>query len=127
MKSLYTPAYQALLAWLRRRRTAEGLTLRDVGARLGLPHSWVGKVETGERRLDVTEYVRLCRAIGAEPGEGLTAIEAALGPYEPASPSVLRAAENPTTSYETQGGNPNAQRSTSTTQRPRKDDLGLGR
>jgi transcriptional regulator with XRE-family HTH domain len=99
MKSLYTPAYQALLAWLRSQREAQGLTLRAVGARMGLPHSWVGKVETGERRLDVTEYVRLCHALGAEPGRGLAVVEAALRTYQPAEPVTLLAAEHPTAAY----------------------------
>ena len=100
MKSIYSPAYRALLVWLRSSRLAQGLTLREVGARLGRPHTWVGKIETGERRLDVAEYVRLCRAIGAEPGRGVAVVEAALGPpYEPPASSGLKAAESPPVAY----------------------------
>ena len=63
-------ATRLLLKWLRERREAEGLTMRDVGEKLHLPHSWVGKIETGERRLDVAEFVRLCRALQVDPHAG---------------------------------------------------------
>lgn len=67
--------------------------MREVGPLLELPHSWVGKVETGERRLDVIEYVHLCRVIGADPNEGLSEVQRALGPYKPAGASGLKAAD----------------------------------
>jgi transcriptional regulator with XRE-family HTH domain len=79
-KSIHTPEYRLLLKWLRERREAEGLSMRDVGAKLHLPHSWVGKIETGERRLDVAEFVRLCRALQADPHAGLDVV-ARTAPY----------------------------------------------
>ena len=75
MKSIYTPAYRALLDWLRESRKARHLSMRDVGQRMGMPHSWIGKVETGERRLDVTEYVRLCQALGVKSTHGIAIVE----------------------------------------------------
>ncbi len=95
MKSIYSPAYRALLVWLRSQRTANSLTLREVGARVGQPHTWVGKVETGERRIDVAEYVRLCQAIGAEPGRGIAVVKAAIESYNPAAPADMKAADAP--------------------------------
>lgn len=80
MKTIYSPAYQLLLAWLRDCRLEKGLTMRQLGVRLGMPHSWVGKVEIGERRLDVEEYVRLCHALEIEPGQGTSIVGAALFP-----------------------------------------------
>lgn len=52
--------------------------MRDLGQRMGMPHSWVGKAETGERRLDVAEYVRLCQALGVKSSHGIALVEAAL-------------------------------------------------
>jgi transcriptional regulator with XRE-family HTH domain len=78
MKSIYSPAYRALLAWLRTSRKGKGLTMRDVGVRMGVPHTWVGKVETGERRLDVAEYVQLCRALGVACAPGIALVEKVL-------------------------------------------------
>ena len=66
MKTIHSVEYQSLLGWLRAQRQSRILTMRDVAAKLGVPHSWVGKVETGERRLDVCEYVALCQAIGCD-------------------------------------------------------------
>jgi len=76
MKSLHAPAYRALLAWLRQSRQSQGLTMRDVAAKLGVPHSWIGKVETGERRLDVAEFERLCRVLDADPHAGIDVVRA---------------------------------------------------
>ena len=71
------------------------MTMREVGRRLGVHHSWIGKVEIGERRLDVAEYVRVCRVLGADPRQGVTVIEAVLGPYDVTRSPELKAAESP--------------------------------
>lgn len=76
MKSIYSPAYRSLLGWLRASRIERQLSMREVGKRMGLPHTWVGKVETGERRLDVEEFVGLCEALGVIPEQGIAVIRA---------------------------------------------------
>jgi transcriptional regulator with XRE-family HTH domain len=48
-------------------RTQAGLTQRELARRLGRSHSFVGKVESGERRLDVLEFVELAGALGVDP------------------------------------------------------------
>jgi len=48
--------------------------MRTVAARLKVPHSWVAKVEQGERRLDIIEFTRLCLALGLDPHEGVDLI-----------------------------------------------------
>lgn len=78
MKSIYSPPYRSLLGWLRASRVAKGLSMREVGKGMGMPHSWVGKVETGERRLDVEEFVRLCRVLEIEAEQGVAILRAAL-------------------------------------------------
>lgn len=94
-KSIHSPEYRLLLKWLRERREAQGLTMRAVGAKLHLPHSWVGKIETGERRLDVAEFVRLCRVLHADPHAGIDIVARSV-PYpkeEPHSAPMAYAAE----------------------------------
>lgn len=58
-------------AWLRHklaeRRQALGLSQRALAEKLGVVHSFVGKVETGDRRLDVYEFIIYCRAIELNP------------------------------------------------------------
>ena len=71
MKTIHTAGYRALLAWLREQRLARGLSMRELARRLGIAHSWVGKIETGEHRLDVCEYIHLCQALECDYRDGI--------------------------------------------------------
>lgn len=51
-----------------RAREAAGLKQAQVAARLGLPASYLSKIENGTRRLDVIELIRICEAIGVDAG-----------------------------------------------------------
>jgi len=73
-KTIYAAEYRALLEWLRDQRKQRGLTMRDLAKRLNVHHSWVGRVEQGERRLDVMEFARLCDGIGCDAAEGMLLI-----------------------------------------------------
>lgn len=73
-KTIYSDDYTRLRQWLRDQREAKGLTMREIGERLDVIHSWVGKVEQGERRLDLIEYIRYCAALEIDPREGLEMI-----------------------------------------------------
>lgn len=64
-KSIHTPEYAALRAQLYKIRTDAGLSQRDLAARLKVPHSWVAKVENGERRIDLVEFCWFVEACGA--------------------------------------------------------------
>lgn len=66
-KSVHTPEYKQLLAALRTARVEAGLSQRELGARLKVPHTWVSKVESGERRIDVVEFNWFCEACGKAP------------------------------------------------------------
>ena len=82
MKTIHTAGYRALLAWLRQQRLARGLSMRELAGRLGIAHSWIGKIETGERRLDVCEYIRLCRALECDYRDGIRRLLDAGGAYD---------------------------------------------
>lgn len=66
-KSVYTAEYGALRAELRASRAKAGLTQRQLAERLKVPHSWVAKVENGERRIDLVECGWFFAACGADP------------------------------------------------------------
>jgi transcriptional regulator with XRE-family HTH domain len=54
-------------------RKRAGLTQQALAARLSRPQSFIAKYETGERRIDVVEFIAICRATGRfrrHPGEG---------------------------------------------------------
>ena len=70
-KTISTKKYQEFLKWLKSQREEQGLTMRDLAALLDEPHQFVHKIETGERRLDVYEYVQYCQALDIEPLVGL--------------------------------------------------------
>jgi transcriptional regulator with XRE-family HTH domain len=52
---------------LRQARLRAGLRQSDVSEALGRPQSFVAKIETGERRIDLIETLQICRAVGLDP------------------------------------------------------------
>ena len=66
-KSTHTAEYGALRAELRTARTDAGLSQRQLAKRLMVPHSWVEKVENGERRIDLVECGWFLAACGVDP------------------------------------------------------------
>ncbi|MBK5119249.1 helix-turn-helix transcriptional regulator [Burkholderia sp. R-69980] len=71
MKSTNTPQYRALLDRLIAARKAGGLSQAELASRLGRPQSFVAKIEIGERRLDVIEFLELARILGVTPASVL--------------------------------------------------------
>ena len=54
---------------LARARERAGLKQSDVVGKLGLPASYLSKVENGTRRLDVIELIHSAEAMEMDPGE----------------------------------------------------------
>ena len=52
---------------MKRRRVVANLTQKTLSARLNRPQSFVAKYESGERRLDVMEFIEVADAIGFDP------------------------------------------------------------
>lgn len=80
MKSIRTQPYVRLLELLVERRNAAGLTQSQVADRLGRPQSFVSKFERGERRLDVIEFLEVCRQLETDPYQLLRDLEGAGNP-----------------------------------------------
>ena len=70
-KAIYSKDYRILAEWLKSAREARGWSMRDLGERIGEPHSFVQKTESMERRLDLFEYVQYCSVLGLNPEEGI--------------------------------------------------------
>jgi transcriptional regulator with XRE-family HTH domain len=66
-KSTHTNEYAALRAELVAARKIADLSQRDLALRLNVPHSWVAKVESGERRIDLVEFCWFLSACGLDP------------------------------------------------------------
>ena len=70
-KTIYSEQYRSLLSWLKECRKSNKLSMRAVARKMKVPHTWVGKVEQAERRLDIAEFVKLCEAMNVNPHDGL--------------------------------------------------------
>jgi len=58
-----------LIALLVKERAKRKILQKDLAAVLGKPQSFIAKVEGGERRLDVAEFLDYAAALGADPVE----------------------------------------------------------
>lgn len=74
-KTITTRRYQKLISYLTEKRLEQGLSLRELAAKLGVTHSWVQRIETLERRLDVFEYMVYCEALEINAQETLRYLE----------------------------------------------------
>lgn len=66
-KTIHTRQSQCVRETIVALRTKAGLTQRQLAAKLQRERSLIGRLELGERRLDVVEFFRLCLACGADP------------------------------------------------------------
>jgi HTH-type transcriptional regulator/antitoxin HipB len=60
---------------IKERRESAGLTQVTVATALGRYQSYVANIETGQRRIDVIEFLDLAQAIGVDPVEILREIQ----------------------------------------------------
>lgn len=74
-------------------RERQGLTQAELASRLGKPQSFVSKYESGERRLDVVEFVSVCDALGMEAAALFDSILGATNEYKPSHPGGKSASE----------------------------------
>lgn len=63
MASVYSDEYQRVIAALKQARKAQGITQMQLAEKLRRPQSFIAKIESGERRLDVVEFVHLARLV----------------------------------------------------------------
>lgn len=57
------------------KRNELGLSQKGLAEKMGVIASFIGKVETGDRRLDVVEFIRYCHGLDISPKELLGLIE----------------------------------------------------
>jgi transcriptional regulator with XRE-family HTH domain len=74
-KAQHHAHYTAVPALLKRLREEAGLTQRQLGQRLRRPQSWVYNCETANRRVDVAEFVRWCRACDVQPAHAVRQLD----------------------------------------------------
>ncbi len=66
-KAQHNRNYRLLPLFLREMREKAGLTQRQIGQRLKKPQSYVHNCETGNRRVDITEFIAWAEACEIDP------------------------------------------------------------
>jgi transcriptional regulator with XRE-family HTH domain len=67
LKSIHSAPQVKLQNLIRDLRIGASMTQYELAAQLDKPQSYVAKIEGGERRVDVIEFVAICVALGVEP------------------------------------------------------------
>lgn len=67
MKHLRSIRHDKLREELTAARKGKGIAQHALSAMLGHSPSFISKIEAGERRLDVLEFLALCEALGVDP------------------------------------------------------------
>lgn len=67
MASIYSNEYQMVIKSLREARIAKGITQENLAQALERPQSFIAKVENGERRLDIVEFIHIARLLSLDP------------------------------------------------------------
>ena len=63
--------YELLRSELRKARLEKGFLQSDLAKVLKRPQSYISKIESGERGLDVIEYLSICQALELDPAKWL--------------------------------------------------------
>jgi transcriptional regulator with XRE-family HTH domain len=69
-----TTAHQKLVEILTKARRRAKLQQLALAKLLDTSQTWVARIENGERRIDVIEFVRIARVLGLDPVRVLTKI-----------------------------------------------------
>lgn len=73
-KSLGSARHKALIDLLIQKREAGGMTQADLAARLGEYQSFVARLESGQRRIDVVEFLDLAEVLGLDPSKAISTL-----------------------------------------------------
>lgn len=65
-KSLHRKEYKILLQVLYQLRSSSGLRQEDLAQKLKVPQSFISKIESAERRIDLLELKDICEALGSD-------------------------------------------------------------
>jgi transcriptional regulator with XRE-family HTH domain len=68
-QSIHAKPYIAVRDFLKIKKKEEGLSNRKFAKRLNVIYSLISKIETGDRRLDVVEACKYCKALNVDPHE----------------------------------------------------------
>lgn len=82
--SMFTAAHRELVSAVVVLRKRAGMTQRQLAEAVGREQSFVGRIETGQRRVDLVEFVTICRACGADPEQEVVKLTRKIAGWLPA-------------------------------------------
>lgn len=74
VKTLGSARHKALIAYLIEARERAGLTQTELAEKLGEYQSFVARLESGQRRVDVVELLELAEILKFDPESAINAI-----------------------------------------------------
>ena len=75
-KTLNSRRHKSLVDLLVKRRKVIGMTQAELAARLGQYQSFVARLESGQRRIDVVEFLELSEILGFDAVQAIKTIKA---------------------------------------------------
>uniref|UniRef100_A4WQQ2 Putative transcriptional regulator, XRE family n=1 Tax=Cereibacter sphaeroides (strain ATCC 17025 / ATH 2.4.3) TaxID=349102 RepID=A4WQQ2_CERS5 len=73
-RTIHTDGQAALCEAITSTRRSRGMTQAQLAQKLGCQQSLIARIESGQRRIDVLEFIAIFRALGVEPHEALQGI-----------------------------------------------------
>lgn len=68
-KSVFSDAHDVLVEALVSARRDAGVLQEDLASRIGKNQSFISRIESGQRRVDILEFVALARALAVDPAK----------------------------------------------------------
>jgi transcriptional regulator with XRE-family HTH domain len=74
-KTLGSKRHRALVDLVIEWREISGMTQTELAARLSEHQSFVARLESGQRRVDVVEFLELAEALGFDPAKAISGLK----------------------------------------------------
>ncbi|WP_110654453.1 helix-turn-helix domain-containing protein [Salinicola halimionae] len=79
MKTIHYESYKAAQLLLIQLRKNSGLTQAELAEIIGVDQSFISKIERGERRLDIVEFLFYCKPLQVSPSETIEILRQKVG------------------------------------------------
>ena len=77
---MHNPAADVLAKVVVELRKKAGMNQRQLAAALEREQNYIARVETGQRRLDVIEWIQILRALGVDPEQEIVRVVKQVSP-----------------------------------------------
>jgi transcriptional regulator with XRE-family HTH domain len=75
-KTIHSRSHHILIAKIRALRESFGLTQKELADKIGVDQTFISKIETGDRRVDLIELREICLSLGTSLEDFIKSLEA---------------------------------------------------